>query len=158
MSNFIKTVKRRLTPTITAGAYAANDVVGGRQEIDLGTKPLSGTLERIKIVDDSNVKAALTFHFFTEQPAAAFADNAGPFVLANADLLKLDELPIAFVTGDYTSISDGSGQSGIAIKKAIDFDFYTPTGKLHLYIVSPSTPTYLSTSDLTIDLTFSVNA
>lgn len=132
------------TLTITAGAYSAGDVVGGLLSLAVQSAGGGGTIRRVVLVDDDNEKAALTLYFFTDAPTE-IADNA-PFAPVIADLKKLiSTLDIAAT--DYVTLNGNA----VAIKSSFDpIDYVTPTGKLYIYIVTPtgSTPTYGAVGDL----------
>jgi hypothetical protein len=138
------------TPTITAGAYSANDVIGGLQTINVKAG-FGGTIRRINVVDDDSEAAAMTLYVFDQQPSA-FADNAA-FAPTVADLKKLVDT-VAIATGDYVTINSND----YVIKKDINIDYDTEnTGgtdsTFYVYAVVTGTPTYTATTDLTFRYT-----
>ena len=141
-----------VVPVITAGAYSANDVVGGlltfqlAPEAPAGVNPASGFVVVVTISDDDNEKAALELHLFREAPTA-IADNAA-FAPTFADLKKRIG-SVAIAAGDYVTINSNAQ----AVKSGIEMEFYAPNGVLYGYLVATGTPTYSATSDLAIALT-----
>lgn len=140
---------KKVTPTITAGAYSANDVVGGLLEFPVdGTKD-SGLIVRVQIVDAGNVKAACKLYLFTEKPNV-IADNAA--FAPNRSALEAMLGPIAIAAADYTTINSiGRASSPTAPDSnlAVPFKLGYP-GTLYGYLVCDATPTYLATNNLTI--------
>lgn len=150
MLNIMRTVS--VTPVITAGAYSANDVVGGLLTFQLSNVPLAGAdpafgfVRVARISDDDNEKASLELHLFREAPTA-IADNAA-FAPSFADLQKRIG-SVAIATGDYVTINSNAQ----AVKSGIEMEFDAPDGNLYGYLVATGTPTYTATSDLAIALT-----
>src|SRR5574343_384011 len=97
-----------VVPVITAGAYSANDVVGGlltfqlAPEAPAGVNPASGFVRVVTISDDDNEKAALELHLFREAPTV-IADNAA-FAPTFADLKKRVG-SVVIAAGDYVTIN-----------------------------------------------------
>lgn len=132
--------------TITAGAYSANDVVGGLVAVTVqSNRHASGVIRKLSVVDDDNEKAALTIYWFSEAPTS-IADNAA-FAPVIADLKKMSG-SVAVAAGDYVTINSNA----IAIKTDVNNDFSASTGILYLYVVCTATPTYTATTDLTLEL------
>jgi len=138
--NFVQAV---WTPTITAGAYSASDVIGGRGEIDVRHINSKGAVVRVIICDDDNEKAAGTLYFFHTAPAS-FADNAA-FALTFADMQKLAGT-VAVAASNYVTVN-GNAVADIPLDNAVDFDC-SGTGYLYVYFVPSGTPTYTTTADL----------
>lgn len=93
-------ITRRLTPTISTGAYADGDVIGGELSIavDIG---ISGFLNYITIFDKDGEAAPIDFYFFTTSLDGTYTDN-GAFALDSSDEDKL-LFVITVVAGDYTA-------------------------------------------------------
>ena len=141
---FGKQISYSVELVITAGAYVADDVVGGLITLGLTTAGGGGIIRRVRIFDADDEKADLDLYFFDSLPAA-IADNAA-FAggLASAD--KMAHIKkVAVAAADYVSIAS----EAIAIKDGLEIDF---SGAVYLYIVTAtgSTPTYTATDDLTI--------
>lgn len=144
-------------PVITAGAYSANDVVGGLLSFGdtmegrvtfggINQPGAAGTIRRLSIVDDDNEKAALKLWLFNAAPTA-FLDNAA-FAPLIADLDKvITIIPIA--TTDYTTVN----ANAIGLVENLGRSFRLATdGPLYGYLVTDATPTYAAVTDLIIKL------
>lgn len=140
------------TPTITAGAYSANDVVGGLLTFQLqppplaGTTPCNGFLRIVSVVDDDNEKAACKLHLFRAQPSA-IADNAA-FAPSLADLQKRIGV-VTIAAADYVTINSNAQ----ALETGLEMEFEATGGNLYAYLVCDATPTYTAATDLTIAIT-----
>lgn len=135
-----------LTPTVTAGAYTANDVIGGL--LTLPMERVSGLIEDVVVIDDANQSAAIDLYFFDEAPTA-IADNAA-FAPTIADLQKLIGV-VSVAGGDYTTVN-----SNAYATKALDVGFESKQAfNIYVYAVVTGTPTFAATTDLT--LRFKVN-
>lgn len=139
------------TPTITAGAYSAADVIGGLQTLDVANAGGGGILRNIIIADDDNEKAEITFYFFSAAPTT-IADNAA-FAPVIADLKNFVGKVVVAAT-DYTTVN----LNAYGLKSAIDMHFVIPTGNLYVYAVVTATPTYAAATDLTFRYVFSLDA
>lgn len=135
-------------PTITAGAYSANDVVGGRLDFTIPWKAAGGFVDSVRIVDDANQKAAMTLYLFSRVPTA-IADNAA-FAPTVADLQALAGT-IAIAATDYVTLNNNA----VAIKRLNSdgaISFWCPDGILYGYAVVSGTPTYANAADLQFEL------
>ena len=152
MGQYNRTITIDVTPTITAGAYSANDVIGGLQTISI-TAGRGGVIRRINIADDDSEAAAMKLYIFDQLPTTTIADNAA-FAPVIADLKKLIDV-VTIVTGDYVTVNSND----YVIKKDlnIDYDADNPTDAVtstfYVYAVVTATPTYTATSDLTFRYT-----
>lgn len=140
---------KKVTPTVTAGAYGAGDVVGGLLEFPVdGTKD-SGLIVRVQIVDAGNVKAACKLYLFSEKPNV-IADNAA-FAPTRAALEAMLG-PIAIAAADYVtlnSIAQASAPTTPDSNLAIPFKLGY-AGTLYGYLVCDATPTYIAVDNLTV--------
>jgi len=138
------------TPTITAGAYAANDAVGGKLTFTLleanYPERSTGIIQGVTITDKAGQNAALDLILF-QSDFTPTADNA-PFDPSDADLLNLAGA-IKILSSDYLAFADNSA----AIRGALALPFSATTRFLYGQLVARGTPTYASTSDLTVILT-----
>lgn len=141
------TARIYINPTITAGAYSAGDVVGGRLTLTnwsrltaLGTRNLG-----VHIVDVGNVKADLDFLLFDSLPTANIADN-GAWAWNSADYDNL-VMHFSVLSTEYTSV----GAAGLCSKSLSGFPV-VPAGSanVYMYIVCRATPTYAATTNLHI--------
>lgn len=142
-----------ITPTVTAGAYSANNAVGGLLTFTsrMFTPNKTGVLLSISIVDAASQNAALELVLF-DRSFTATADNDA-FAPSDADLANcLGVIPIA--AGDYYTFSSNSVATirsvGLGVKSA-----GTTHGDLAIYgqLVTRGTPTYATTSDIDVVLT-----
>jgi len=109
-------------PTITAGAYSANDAVGGLITFTDAIHPeyAGGVVQTITIIDDALQNAEFELHLF-DQTFTATSDNAA-FDPTDDDL----ENYIGYVlvtTADYAAFTDNSAASvsniGLAFYKEV---------------------------------------
>lgn len=136
-----------VTPAITAGAYSAGDVVGGLITIPIKGAGGGGTMRRIIVVDDANVKGDLKIYLFTDAPTT-IADNAA-FAPTIADLKKLIGIvPVA--AADYVTLNSNA----VAIADDLGIDFFVPGENLYAYVVVDGIETYAAVTDLTIRFGF----
>lgn len=140
------------TPTITAGAYSANDAVGGILTFNLPEYFLqqgSFEIRGGRITDKGAQAANLVLVLFKSSPAGTFTDNAA-FDPADADL-ALAFGAIQFTT--HAAFSDNSLSYVDSLSKLGKFtQLSATTGAFYGAIYTTGTPTYASTSDLTVYL------
>lgn len=141
-----KLVEVTVTPTITAGAYSAGDVVGGLLTFDVSGASGVFSLKSVRIADDDNEKAACHLYLFNSAPTS-IADNAA-FAPVIADLKKL-VADVAVASAVFSTLNGNA----VALKEALTAIFTVPAGKLYGYLVCDATPTYTATTDLAIQLT-----
>lgn len=145
---FDKVIEAQVTPTITAGAYTALDVVGGLLTFNVSSPSGVGILNKLVIADDDDEKAVLTLYLFNAAPST-IADNASTTgALLIADLKKL-VCTISIAAADYKTINSNA----YAVKEDIN-NVYKADGKgnLYGYLVCTATPTYTAATDLTLTL------
>lgn len=137
-----------LSPTISAGAYSAGDVVGGLLEFPI-PRNSCGFIRGVEITDDDNEKAACKLHLFTSRPTA-FADNAA--FAPTIDDLKNLFASIAIGAADYVTIN-GNAKAIVSTNTSLDFEVQN-FPQVFGYLVCDATPTYTATTDLTIHVRF----
>lgn len=145
---FEKVKEPTVTPTVTAGAYSAADVVGGLLTFSGAFGPSGvGILNRVRVVDDANQKAVLTLYLFNDAPST-IADNAA-FAPVVADLKKL-VAKVAIAADDYTELNSNA----VALIDDINDTVLDAGGKgaLYGYLVCTATPTYAATTDVQVQL------
>ena len=141
--------KATVTPTITAGAYSAGDVIGGLLTFFLAnTRGADGIVRSVRIADRDDEKAAVKLWLFAEQPIT-IADNAA-FAPTDNDISKCIGV-LAFAAADYTTAA--TGWNAFVAKHEQGIDFTDTNGTLWGYLVADATPTYGTTTDLTITIT-----
>lgn len=136
-----------LAPTGTAGAYSANDVYGGLLTAQIADDPdIGGWVVAVSLDDDDDIKAACHLHLFNAAPTG-INDNAA-LSLSKADRAKrVACIPIA--SADYVVI----GGKGQALLTERSFAFRSPSGYLWAYLSMDATPTFVTTTPLTLTLT-----
>jgi hypothetical protein len=145
-----------VTPTITAGAYHANDVIGTAMAFaDINrTNANGGVIQSFLIKDWANIKPALNVLIFSDNPSAStFTDNAAPLIHAN-DRAKLKRcFPIA--ASDWTTITMSSGAVAVIDLQGKMGGIVVPAAKtLYVVLQCTGTPTYVATTDLNISVGF----
>lgn len=145
-----------VTPTITAGAYAAGNSVGGTQKVpkllrNVGT----GLLKSLTVVEKGTQKAPLTFIFFSAQPAVAYADVATPTISSADANLIVGQATVGvadyLTTGGVSVAQIDCGGIVLGSKLANDPTSYTvaPDNRdLWALVVTTGTPTYVTAADL----------
>lgn len=144
-----KAVRISQTPTVsTTPAYTAKDAVGGLLTFANAVRASggSGLLQSIHVVDKGQQMANLDLVLF-DATFTAPTDNA-IFAPSDAELATcVGVIPI--YAGDYNDFSTNS----VATKPAVGLEFVLAGTSLFGALVTRGTPTYTSTSDLTVILT-----
>ena len=139
-----------VTPTITAGIYAAGDAVGGLLTFAAAASVYKGEgdITKLVIIDDAMQDAILDLWLFSETFTPT-ADNA-PFDPSDADLQNcIGCLHIA--AADY---EDGVDNSVATLECEFAFTLAASGTSLFGQLVSPTdTPTYAAVDDLTVKIT-----
>lgn len=145
------------TPTITAGAYTAGDVVGAALTFGLAAANAgSGLITNAVLTDRSTAQAVLELWLFLVSPTLANADN-GVFEITDANLETAKPFAVVeFVTYHATTSGRLSiGQfKGLALG-ASPIPFIAESGSTNIYgaLKTLTAPTYASTADLQVALT-----
>jgi hypothetical protein len=135
-----------ITPTITAGAYSAGDVIGGLLAFDVYSAGGGGTIRRVLMIDADDEKAAGRLYLFSAAPTT-IADNA-PFAPSAADLRKLIDV-ITIAGNEYATVNSRA----YVVKRDLGIDYASADGRVYAYWVCDSAVTYGTTGDLTLRLT-----
>ena len=137
-----------VTPTVTAGAYHANDVLGGIQTLTNALRVSAGTavLQSVTVRDLAAQNVVLQIFFFNANPATGTYTDNGAFDLDDTDSgLCIGKVTIS--ASDYISLVDNS----VATITNCGLPLKATTGtSLYAIIRTTGTPTYASTSDLKI--------
>ena len=144
-----KIVDITVTPTVTAGAYSAKDVVGGLLTFANAVSVYKGygILRKIVIKNNAMVADLLMLNFFGTAPAA-IADNS-PYDPTDAEQATcIGTIPI--VAADYVLATDNA-----IATKLVEFPFtVAPYGtSLYVYVSTVATPTYVAATDFAVTLT-----
>ena len=135
-----------VTPTITAGAYTALDIVGAIQTIANATR-VSGEptmLQSIVVTDLGKQNVELTIFFFNANPSnGTYTDNIALTIHDTDMAMCVGQVKV--LAGNYASASASSvatvSNIGLPLKPAA-------TSLFAIAQASGSAPTYASTSDL----------
>jgi len=135
-----------VTPTVTAGAYTALDIVGAIQTIANATR-VSGEatiLQSITVTDLNKQNVELTIFFFNANPAnGTYTDNLA---------LTIHDTDMAMCVGKVkVSASDYSSASASSVATVSNFALPLTPAATSLFAIaqaSSGAPTYASTSDL----------
>jgi hypothetical protein len=144
----------KVSPAVTAGLYAANDVVGGKQTLTSAVRASGGTsrLENLIINDRGNQKAAGYVLIFDSDPTAATLTNDAAMTLSTDDLKVVARIDVS--AADYVTL--GSDSKAVAdIPYAGRLLKASGSANLFAVFVTTGTPTYASTSDLQFTYNFS---
>jgi hypothetical protein len=144
-----KIVDITVTPTVTAGAYSAKDVVGGLLTFANAVSVYKGygILRKIVIKNNAGVADLLNIHLFNTAPAS-IADNAA-YDPTDAEMATcIATIPI--VAADYVIATDNA-----IATKLLELPFVVaPYGtSLYVYVSTVATPTYAAVTDFAVTLT-----
>lgn len=145
------------TPVITAGAYSSLDAVGSKLEFeDVRTPYNKSGVIRAAHIKDSAKQAALLYLVLFDQDFTETTDNDA-FAVSDADLLNVVAI-LEFAVNDYASFNANCvGTLGIG-GPDLGHPFVLTEGGTSLFgqlFVKTSTPTYVATDDLTVELIIS---
>lgn len=145
----VKVTSVTQTPTITAGAYSANDAVGGlltfADVTPVGTAGPNGAILGSVIISDLGKQNAILDLVLFKATFTATTDNAA-FDPSDTDILNC----IGYVqVSSYASFNDSSLGTLRNINLPIPA---TADGKIYGQLVTRTAPTYTATSDLQITL------
>jgi hypothetical protein len=133
----------KVTPTVTAGAYSANDVVGGRLQF---TGLRVGTLQSITICDNAAQSIDYILVLFESQPTD-ITDNA-TFDIADADLPKIIYQDGLTASATRQAFTDNSYN----YLYNLDVPLASLDGSIWGFLITSGTPTYAATNDITVTL------
>lgn len=133
----------KVTPAITAGAYSANDVVGGRLKFPGFTL---GTLQSITVCDNANQAVDYILVFFESEPTD-IADNA-PADIVDADLDKIIYNDTLLDASDKKAFVDNS----FVFLYNLDVPLWATGDSIYAFLITLGTPTYAATNDITVTL------
>lgn len=145
------------TPTITSGsAYASGDLIGGKLTF---SNAVLSSLRHAEIVgatllDASKQNADIDLVLFSADPSSTTFTDDSAFAVHADDLAKVIAVVKFRASSDYVSFSANS----VAIVDTVAKRFRTtgtasPYDSLFGALVSRGTPTYTSTSALTVGIT-----
>lgn len=140
-----KIVKLQATPTVTAGAYSANDAVGGKLTFTDAARASGGSIviEAAIIGDKSSALSSVELWLF-DADFTAVADNAA-FDPDDADLGALFAI-IPF------SIWYAAADNGASVRSGLGITAKLAGTSLYGQLVTRTGPTLVSTSDVYVTL------
>ena len=133
----------KVTPTVTAGAYGANDVVGGLLTFS-GLR--NGTLQAITICD--NATQAVNYLVVLFESAPTGIDDNDTFDIADADLDKIIYQDSLTSASERQAFTDNSYH----YLYGLSVPLWSAGGTVYGFLITTSTPTYAATSDITVTL------
>ena len=133
----------KVTPTVTAGAYNANDVVGGLLTFD-GLR--NGTLQSITICD--NAAQAVDYFLVLFKAAPTGISNNATFDIADADLDKIIYQDSLTSASERQAFTDNSYH----YLYGLSVPLWSAGGTVYGFLITTGTPTYAATSDITVTL------
>ena len=133
----------KVTPTVTAGAYTANDVVGGLLTFG-GLR--NGTLQAITICDNATQAVNYLLVLFESAPTD-ISDNA-TFDIADADLDKIIYQDSLTSASERQAFTDNSYH----YLYGLSVPLWSAGGTVYGFLITTGTPTYAATSDITVTL------
>lgn len=142
------------TPTITSGsAYSSGQAIGSTITLPKAADYGFGTILSVSLVDKSDQKSPLDILIFNQPLASPQTDKTSASIAA-ADMANYVG-HISLLAADYT---DGVQSAG-----AVKFNLWIAAAggvdnNLYAQIISRGTPTYTSTSALTVKITAQVDA
>ena len=140
-----------VTPTITAGAYSANDAVGGKMEFeDICTPYSNETKLKAVVITDKGAQAAKLYLVLFSEDFTATTDNA-EFDPSDSDLLNMVGV-VTIATTDYADFKDNAVATHV-LSQPLPLELVEGgTSLFGQLMVETSTPTYTATSDLQVTL------
>ncbi len=131
----------------TTPAYTAGDAVGAVLSFASAVRVSAGSgyIESVTITDLAKQSASLDLFLFDANPSVPPTDN-DPADIADADLVTC--IGVIQVTGHHTA-----NDNGVSCARAVGLGFKLASGTtLYGMLVTRSTPTFASVSDLTVRL------
>lgn len=144
-----------VTPTVSNGvAYAAGDLIGGKMTFTGAVKSStgSGQLLSVRITDRNKQAADVELVLFSSNPSSTtFTDN-GAFDIATADLSKVVAVIGMGSTARFAYTTPGVIYLGNLLIPVRALSGASPGNTLYGALVSRGTPTYTSTSAITVTI------
>ena len=146
--------KAHATPVITAGAYSALDAVGSKMEFEDVCSSYDSTGKIVQaLIKDRAKQNALLYLVLFDRDFTETADNDA-FAVSDADLYNVVAV-LEFAIANYVDFDANS----IATLGFVNLDWEVPfvltdggTSLFGQLFVKTSTPTYVATDDLRVEL------
>jgi len=133
----------KVTPTVTAGAYSAGDIVGGLLTFTVGADK-HVLLNDIVFTIKPAITPALTIHLFDADPTSTTKTDNAAYSLNAADAFKLiDSLAVS------ATVTDHGTPNSYAIR-GINKIFRPVGGAFYGLLVDGTGVTFVATTDLQI--------
>ena len=134
----------KVTPTVTAlSTYSANDVVGGM--LTFGGLS-NGTLQAITICDNAAQAVDYLLVLFESQPNVI--SDTYTFDIQDADLHKIIYQDSLTSSSNRQAFTDNSYH----YLYGLSVPLWSAGGTVFGFLITPGTPTYAATSDITVTL------
>ena len=136
-----------VSPTVTAGAYHANDVVGGKLTLANAARVAagSGLIYTLTVQDLAAQNAVFEIYIFNADPTNGTYTDNGALDIHDTDMaMCIGRIDVA--AADYKSLADNSMAFPTGMR-AIPFKLASGTS-LYAIVRTTGTPTYIATSDL----------
>lgn len=139
-------IRRTVTPTITAGAYTALDVIGGT----LTFTNAEGTLNSVLISDAANQAVSYYLYLFHSVPTN-IVDNAA-FDPVDADIKNIIHR-VYLDSGDAYVLNDNRvNLKEYSLENRRNLRSGERSGNLYGFLVPVTAPTYAATTDISVVL------
>jgi hypothetical protein len=135
-----------ISPTVTAGAYHANDVIGGKLTLAGAVRiaGAGGLINTLTVQDLAGQKAVLQIFLFQADPAAGTYTDNGALDIHDTDMAYC----IGYITvaaTDYIDLADNS----VAFLSNLGIPIQALTGtSIYAVMRTTGTPTYAATTDM----------
>lgn len=139
------------TPTITSGAaYSSGNLVGGKGTLSNSVRPgiLSGMISSVTIMDKSTQNADMDVIFFNADPSGTTYTDRAAYAPTDADMQKV-------ICRVQVRDKDTFSANGQAYAQNVNCPFNLASNSaniLYYVFVVRGTPTYTSTTDLTLSV------
>lgn len=135
-----------VSPTVTAGAYSAADVVGGL--LTFSGVPKRGKITEVVVTDQAKQAGALDLVLFNTEPTT-IADN-GASDIADADIAKIaTAIRLADTAGAHKyDFSDNK----IYVIAELNRRFERTGDALYGFLIAAGTPTFAAVTDVSITI------
>lgn len=140
----------RVTPTVTAALYDANDVIGGL--LTFSPVPDDGFIVSVKLVDQAKQAGAYQLVLFDSLPTT-IADAAA-YDIADADLLKIvGAIHLTDTAGaDKFDFSDNKIYSRNSLVIPYQLAQGNTASALYGFLIALGTPTYAAATDVQVQI------
>ncbi len=145
----IETKVVSVTPTADTSIYASGDVIGGLMTFSnaVGYQSTTGIVTSATVSDKNSTASDLELWVFSSNPSASTFTDQAAFTIADADITKV----ISVISLGSTSRFDAAS-NGVKYLGSISCPVSTTSKTLYAVLVSRGTPTFATSSDVTVKL------